>query len=298
MRTRFVLPAAILFSLVAYVHPATAAEDSEVGEDAEASTDDSESDAEPKASDEEGKDSEGGEGGQKGSADAAAAEADELSSPVERPGKTYRFVGLRYRGIIVPEFMFGVFGADGGTTVYAHSFGPEFAMRKDNFEYNFALTYTGYGMDPTPIKSSSDPEDAWEIVESQIKVLYLTADFLWSHDFTPEVAVNYGIGAGFGIVWGDLIREQAYPDPNGPGGFSPCVAPGNPNPQYCGTDNDHYNNFTEPSWADGGSKPIIMPWLAVQTGLRYKPHRNFVGRLDLGIGLGQFFFGIGADYGL
>ncbi len=289
MRARFLLPAAVIFSGLAYVHPATAAEDSEAAA-GEETTD-------TVATDSDTEDKPEGES-DAAVANAAAAEADELSSPIEREGKSYMFVGLRYRGIIVPKFMFGVFGADGGTTVYANSFGPEFAIRKDNFEYNFAVTYTGYGMDPTPIKSSSDPEDAWEIVESNIKVLYLTADFLWSHDFSPEVAVNYGIGAGFGFVWGDLIREQAYPDPNGPGGYSPCVAVGNPNPQYCTGDNDHYNNYSEPSWADGGSKPIIMPWLAFQTGLRYKPHRNFVGRLDVGIGLGQFFFGVGADYGL
>jgi hypothetical protein len=287
MRARFLLPSAVLLSGLAYVHSATAAEDSEVGESEEVVDITGESDSGGKE----------GESEEVKAAKAAAAEADELSSPVEQPGKSYMFVGLRYRGILVPKFMFGVFGADGGTTVYANSFGPEFAIRKDNFEYNFALTYTGYGMDPTPIKSKSDPVYAYELIESRLKVLYLTADFLWSHDFTPEVAINYGIGAGFGFVWGDLIREQAYPDPNGPGGFSPC--PGVVvNDPYCTNDNDHYNGYSEPSWAGGGSKPIIMPWLAVQTGLRYKPHRNFVARLDVGLGLGQFFFGIGADYGL
>ena len=296
MRARFLLPTAVLFTGLAYVHPATAAEESEgsAGEQA-ADTEATDAEGAEGAEGEAAKKEEGGES-DVAVANAAAAEADELSSPIERPGKSYMFVGLRYRGIIVPKFMFGVFGADGGTTVYANAFGPEFAIRKDNFEYNFAVTYTGYGMDPTPIKSSSDPEDAWEIVESNVKVLYLTADFLWSHDFSPEVAVNYGIGAGFGIVWGDVIREQAYLDASG--NYQPCVAVGNPSPTYCTADNDHYNNYSEPSWADGGSKPIIMPWLAFQTGLRWKPHRNFVGRLDLGIGLGQFFFGVGADYGL
>jgi hypothetical protein len=297
MRARFLLPSALLLSGLAYVHPATAAEESEGGAGEQAADTES-TDAEGDADAEAAKKDEATAEADAATAQAAAAEADELSSPIERPGKSYMFVGLRYRGIVVPKFMFGVFGADGGTTVYANSFGPEFAIRKDNFEYNFALTYTGYGMDPTPIKSSSDPDDAWEIVESHIKVLYITADFLWSHDFSPQVALNYGIGAGFGFVWGDLIREQAYPDPNGPGGFSPCVAVGVPNAQYCTADNEHYNNYSEPNWANGGSKPIIMPWLAFQTGVRWKPHRNFVGRLDLGIGLGQFFFGVGADYGL
>jgi hypothetical protein len=42
----------------------------------------------------------------------------------------------------------------------------------------------------------------------------------------------------------------------------------------------------------------VFPWLALQTGIRYKPHRNFAARLDLGVGTSGFFFGLGADYGL
>jgi hypothetical protein len=42
----------------------------------------------------------------------------------------------------------------------------------------------------------------------------------------------------------------------------------------------------------------VFPWLALQTGLRFKPSHDFVARLDVGIGFGQFFFGVGADYGL
>jgi hypothetical protein len=229
-------------------------------------------------------------------ADAAKDEQDKETSPVELKGETYRFVGIRYRAIIVPKFMIGLF-ADGGTTVVAHAGGAEFGIRKDNFEYNFGLWLAGYGMDPTPFKSTSDGEDAWELVESKIKVLYLTADFLWSHPFSPELALNYGMGAGLGVVWGPLYRNQAYR--NASGDYVKCARQGDPNGGfYCGGDNNHYDNYEEPSWSDGGSKPIIFPWLALQTGLRYKPHRKFVGRLDVGFGLSGFFLGVGADYGI
>jgi hypothetical protein len=227
------------------------------------------------------------------------ADAEAGSSPVENPGETYRFIGLRYRGIIVPKFMMNLFG-DGGRTVYVHGFGPEFAIRKDGFEYIFSLWYAAYSMKDTPFKASSDGEDAWEIVNSEIKVLYLTADFLWSHDFSPEFALNYGLGAGFGIVFGDLHRNQAFPPSGTPGDpytYVKCPGPIQGD-NYCGTDNEHYGNYTEPSWADGGSKPIIFPWLVFQTGFRYKPHRNVVARLDAGFGTSGFFFGLGADYGL
>jgi len=238
---------------------------------------------------------------------AAVADAEAASSPVEQPGKTYYGVGLRYRGIIVPKFMMNIFGS-GGATILANGVGPEFIIRKDDFEYQFSGMFTGYGMGQTPFKAKSDGPEAWEIVESKIKVFYLTADFNWTHNFKPQFGVNYGFGAGVGIVWGDLFRTQAYPGPgansNTGEGFLPCSGkltppveyrPGVP---YCGTDNDHYNGYTEPNWANGGSKPIIFPWLAVQTGLRYKPHRNFIARLDLGFSTSGPFFGIGADYGL
>ena len=154
---------------------------------------------------------------------------------------------------------------------------------------------------PELLKAKDDPVDAWEIVESKIKVIYATADFLWSNEFTPEFALNYGLGAGLGIVFGDLIREQATPPPGGSGASDPydwVPCPGQNQGQFCGDDNDHYNGYTEPNWANGGSKPLVFPWFAIQTGLRYKPHRNFVARLDLGFGTSGFFFGIGADYGL
>jgi hypothetical protein len=224
------------------------------------------------------------------------ADAEEGSSPVEHSGKTYYFVGARYRGIVVPKFMVNVF-ADGGETTYVHAFGPEFSVRKDGFETIFSVWYAGYSMDPVPFKGKSDDDDAWEIVSSEIKLLYLTADFLWSHELSSEFAINYGFGAGFGFVFGDLMRQQAYPDPNS-GEYVPCISELTPDPRFCGTDNDHYGDYTEPSWADGGSKPIVFPWLTVQTGLRFKPHKNIATRLDLGFGTSGFFFGVAADYGI
>ena len=228
-------------------------------------------------------------------------------SAVELPGKTYRFIGARYRAILVPKFMMNLFG-DGGRTVLVHSGGPEFAIRKDGFEYNFGLWFANYAMEETPFKASSDGENAWEIVKSEIKVIYLTADFLWSQEFSPEFALNYGGGAGFGVVFGDLFRNQSVPPGANPQAGDPykyekCEGPTvdqNPDPNngYCGDDNEHYGDYTEPSWADGGSKPIIFPWLALQTGLRWKPARSFVLRFDTGFGTSGFFFGLGADYGL
>ncbi|HEX3854794.1 MAG TPA: hypothetical protein VHW01_27725 [Polyangiaceae bacterium] len=263
-------------------------------------------DSAPKADDAVAADPDAAPAGDDAAAKAApkdsglVADAEAGSSPVELSGQTYYGVGLRYRAVIVPKFMENLFG-DGGRTVVANGFGPEFTIRKNAFEYDFSAWYTSYAMDPTPFKSKTDTAEAWELVESQIKVLYLTADFLWSHDIVPEFAFNYGVGAGFGFVWGDLKRQQAFPGPGANdstgAGYLPCSGPNDPrSPGRC-LPEKHYG-YSEPSWANGGSKPVVFPWLVLQTGLRYKPHRNFIARLDAGFGTSGFFLGLGADYGL
>jgi hypothetical protein len=266
-------------------------------EEASETTEPAESE-EPAAAEAEEK-KEDGEEAETTAGDAAGAD----TAIAEAPGKTYYFVGARVRAVVIPSFIIEAFG-EGGQTVVGPMFGPEFAIRRDGFEYNFALSYTAYPMDRTPFKSPTDPHQAMELVESRIKVLYATADFMWSHHFSPAVALTYGGGVGLGFVWGPLYRAQAYPVGGGwelcPG-ESTAANPG-PSPAYCAADptlsEQHYGDYEEKNWADGGSKPLVMPWLAIQTGLRFKLHRNFVGRAEVGIGLGQVFVGLGADYGL
>jgi len=236
-------------------------------------------------------------------AEGPTAAAD--TSPVEEPGKSYYFVGMRLRGLIIPTFMIKAFG-DGGKTVPAPNFGPELIIRRDNFEYNMSITYTSYVMTHTPFKAPDDPVQAMELVDAHLKVLYFAADFNWSHPFTPSVALQYGFGAGLGAVWGPLYRTQAFPvgaDWN----YCPALAANDaadPFKGYCvvdttlGKDPQHTFGYEEPSWTGGGSKPILFPWLSVQMGLRFKPTRHFQARLDAGIGFGQVFFGLGADYGI
>jgi hypothetical protein len=228
-------------------------------------------------------------------------EAEKAASPIEDPKSTYYFVGVRYRAHIVPKFMINLFG-DGGTTVFANGVGPELTVRKNGFEYVFSAWWTKYAFDWTPFKGSSDPNTAWELVKSNIQVLYLTTDFNWTHQVSPVFGLNLGIGAGIGIVWGDLNRNQAYPRAgtagNSPDSYVQCIGQGNPDPVYCGADNPHYGSYVEPSWANGGQKPLFFPWLGVGPGVRIKPHRNFMMRIDVGWGLVGPYFGASGNYGI
>jgi len=233
-----------------------------------------------------------------------AREAEKANSPEEDPKKTYYFVGLRYRGQVVPQFMIDLFGA-GGKTVLANGVGPELTVRKNGFEYVFSAWWTEYGFDWTPFKGKNDPATAWELVKSNIQVLYLTTDFNWTSQVTPVFGLNLGVGAGIGVVWGNLNRNQAYPvgSASNSSSYVACPYAGyNPNPPstsgFCGQDNSHYGGYTEPSWANGGQKPLFFPWIGFGPGIRIKPHRNFMMRVDVGWGLIGPYFGASGNYGI
>jgi hypothetical protein len=239
-------------------------------------------------------------------AESTEAESSEADAPVAAKASfdapaSELLVGLRYRGLIVPQFVWGLF-AEGGRGLYVNAFGPELVIENERREYNLSAWLAFYGMDPTGFKGKSDDEEAWEILELDLKVLYLTSDFLWHSPLSPRLDVTYGFGVGLGFVFGDMLRTQAYLTPGGSQGnaddYAPCVAVGNPNGQYCDDVNQHYDGYSEKSWFGGGPKPSLVPWLAGQAGLRYRISDAFLARVEAGIGLGTLFFGVGGDYTL
>jgi hypothetical protein len=226
------------------------------------------------------------------------------NSPVEEEGKTYYFAGLRYRGIIMPQFILASF-LDGAEGQYFGGFGPEFTIRKNGTDITLAALYTDYSMDETRVKGAGDPDYAWSSVRSSLKMMYFMVELTGSQELHPKWSWYYGGGAGFAAVWGEVIRNELTP--NLPQGVPPppvnqwvyCApgqgASGQPD-YYCSGDTPP--NYSEPSWFNGGSKPPLFPWLAVQTGVRFKPHRRFASRVELGLTLTGFFFSLAADYGL
>jgi hypothetical protein len=223
------------------------------------------------------------------------------NDPAEDPSKTYYFVGLRYRHTFLPKFMLNMFVAGGPSAVSIPSFGIEGTMRKDGFDTILHLTYQDWSMEPFPFKGKDEANVAWELVTSNLKLIHAGVDLLWGTDFSKQFSFQYGVTAGLAIVLGDLKRVQGYPaNGNGddPDQIRPCAGPRNPNITYCGTDNNHYGDYTEPSWFSGGSRPNIYATFGPQFSFRYKPVKQFVARADVGFNIfAGFFFGLGANYG-
>ncbi len=232
--------------------------------------------------------------------------------PTEDPSKRYYAVGLRYRATIIPKALLNIFVKEGATIV-SHSIGAEIDIRKDSFSIIPALSYTEYGTGDILFQSAAAGTNEnfvgnYSVVNSSMKAMYATVDLLWSARIAKGFDFEYGAGVGLGFVFGDLVTNWVYEDPNGPIAastgqhYSRCAVVGRAG---CNS-TDHQNattakvgGYTESSWLNGGAKPSIFPHISIpQIGLRVKPVKEFEGRFGLGFSLTGFWFGFSGNYGL
>ena len=244
---------------------------------------------------------------------AASRVAAASSISVEDPTKTYYALGARYRGIILPAFVTGLFARQ-ATTQYFNNFGLEFDIRRDGFSLTPSLSFLGMGTDPILFADKSKDEayaQNWSQITSQLKGLMLGLDMQWSTPLDRNVFLEYGIGVGLGIMFGDVGVNWVYRDANG--AFVPCATTtsdisagvtSGANTGCAPTMHDTNNNpprvgsYTEPSWFDGGQKPNVIPWLSMpQLGLRVNPTPEFQARIGGGMSLIGPWFGVSMSYG-
>jgi len=230
--------------------------------------------------------------------------------------KTKFYLGARFRDFVAPAFMFHLFADGGPGAVNVFSGGPELMVLMGSLETIVSITvpYADYSMNEFVFKSKSDPDQAYEIVSSSLKLVTASVDLLGRIKFDKKGTVAFLIGGGVGLsgVIGDIRRDQAYPDdpdnvdPNTTAKWHKCTAPNSPpvttpdGHAYCGNDNDHYpdkkgNDYSEPYWTDGGSKPVIFPYVALpHLAIEVTPIEQLMLRVDTGFSLTGFFFGLAA----
>jgi hypothetical protein len=246
----------------------------------------------------------------------------------EKDGHKYYFLGARYRGYVIPKPFINIF-VSGGAWVYSNSTGIELDIRKDGFSLIPNITYTEYSSGDMLFLQHGESENNpgnWSLVNSGLKVVYAGADFLWSVKLAKNLDFEYGMGFGLGVVFGNLednwvtnqgiTATSTYVNASGQkvpalagsnvvagntSYFVPCTGPG---PAGCNTA-DHQNAMTakvgdyqEPH----GFNPVPTLFLNVsvpQFGLRIKPIKSFVARVNVGFNIPNgFWFGFSGDYGL
>ncbi len=238
---------------------------------------------------------------------------------VEDPDKRYYFVGLRYRGTVIPKFIENLFVDEGGT-FYSNSIGAEIDIRKGNNSMIPSVTYTSYGTGDTLfLEKGKDATLAqnYSIVNSGLGAIYLGLDELWSVPIANHWDFEFGFGVGIGVVFGSLLNNWVYEVPSGTPGsltasngrtYRQCQTEGNSfgslssgcaRGTHTGATVGKVGGYTEPNWFNGGSIPVVFPQITFPNiGVRYKPIKQFEARVGLGFSLTGFWFGLSGDYGL
>jgi hypothetical protein len=227
------------------------------------------------------------------------------TDPYEDPTAAYYFLGLAYWHSFTPEFILNLF-TDEATKTNNPAIGLQFTYRKASFDIITSLHYQTFAVNG-PFRGAGDELTETEIIDSDLKTLFIGVDFLWGTDFTDWFSIQYGIGLGVGVVMGDMVRTEAYPDtgPGSIGGWSRCNGPSNPANAFCdptsvadGEDGGHFGAVAR-RWTQGGSVPNVwfraaLPHLA----LRFKPIKQLMIRVDGGFDLfSGFFVGGSVNFG-
>lgn len=241
------------------------------------------------------------------------AEEDDAQKPKEAapPPKSANptWLGFRYRGAIIPQFLVNAF-VDGGTTIFAPGGAVTLTTHASDADVVFGLGYMSYRMGPTAMKGKDAPDTEWEFVESTLNSLVASVDLMFNVPLNDTGTVAFRIGGSVGVGWtflGDLSRTQSYPK-NGKAGdpdtYLPCRGPNNPvgTYRYCNKldkDATHYPGYTEPNWFQGGKRPLIYPWLTLpQLGLTFKPSQTVAIDVEVGTALTGIVTSAGVRFAL
>jgi len=249
----------------------------------------------------------------------------DITDTREDPKQKYYFVGLRYRGTIIPQFLLNLF-VDDGATIYSNSIGAEVDIRSGSNSLIPWIAYTDYNTGDILFlqKGQLDIASNRAVINSSLKAVYLGLDELWSIPVSaPHLDFEFGFGVGIGAVFGSLMDNWVYqtnafdPGPyhstNG-NNYALCTSVAPPSNLAPGLDyttdgcpvQNHstggtakVGRYNEKNWFNGGPVPVVFPYISIpQIGLRYKPIKEFETRLGIGLSLTGLWFGLSVDYGL
>jgi hypothetical protein len=247
----------------------------------------------------------------------------DITDTREDPSIRYYFIGLRYRGTIIPQFLMNLF-VDEGATIYTNMFGVEFDMRKGGQSMIPWIVYADYTMGDTLFHQKNamttgvqgNPGN-YSVVNSSLKMVYLGLDELWSVpiDESHHWDFEFGFGVGVGFVFGDLINNWVFVDQSAmptsvkssmgtyyarcPAGMDGTLPPGCNKADHQNATIAKVGGYKEPFWFSNGAVPNIFPNLWFPTlNIRYKPIKQLETRVGLGFSLTGFWWGLSADYGL
>ena len=232
--------------------------------------------------------------------------------PVDPPGAggpklPSHWMGVRFRGLVVPQFLMNIVG-EGGTSTYWPGVGLTYSERLGTVDIEPSLTFTSYALGTTAFKPHGVPDTEWELLESDLWGATAALDIMYRVALDTSGTVELRIGGGFGIglaFTGDLYRWQSFPkngEQGDPATYEKCKGPNDPAGtfRYCNQLDKDANRFGQPDayWNDGGARPLVYPWLSLpQAAFAFRPTPAIAIDLEVGLTLNGFLTGTGVRFG-
>ncbi len=257
----------------------------------------------------------------------------ESTDPYEDPKRRYVFLGAGWRFVRLPSWLLKAYQVESGPSVGTPSavFG-ELAFRRKGFQVLADAGFVKWNFHG-PFQLKGDPIEDTEWLQGNLKFLMLSTAITWSSSFTDWFQLEYGLEAGLGFVFGDVIRNEAVKRADGKWGKCSTWASQSSNPasllynsmspdptpeeqRYCdipdGPDNArppptnaadedgaHYGVKAKRGLLNGGGIPRLVPLIGPRVSLRFKPIHQLVLRVDVPLPVLPFGFvgGVSAQYG-
>lgn len=220
--------------------------------------------------------------------------------PHELEGESYHHLGVFARGIIAPKFIQNLF-VNGGLNAMNLGVGGFYNYRRDGLNIIVEVWRAGfYGT--APFYGLNERPDAIELIESELSVVFGNIVLMWSIPLASFLAIEIGLGLGFGGVFGTLWRTEAYPDGDS---WAACLDAGAPDPTYCdpreanGGDG-HYQRLdgTPEEYNFSGGVPPLWFWVDLpRVAIRIKPLRQLQIRVEGGFAAYAFHAGASLAFG-
>jgi hypothetical protein len=218
-------------------------------------------------------------------------------------------LGVSFRGLVIPKWIMRAVG-DGGVTMFVPGGAATLTSRLSDADFVISLGYASYRLSGMPFKANDTPVTEYEIVSSDLEALYGSVGLAWEIPLDDRGDIGVRLGGSVGVGWafaGDLYRVQAYPGQGAgsdPYRFVACRGPNDPagSYRYCNEldkDHDHYPGYVEPSWFEGGYRPLIYPWIAIpEVNLAWRVSPSTTLELGGGVTLSGLLFSLGGRVGL
>lgn len=216
----------------------------------------------------------------------------------ERLGKN-NYWGIRISAgfISVPKLLQNLF-VDGGRGILGESIevGAIFIWN-NHLELSFGIGWKDYSYDGEAIYMAKGNSIDPEFVKNSLSLLLFKSGIKNHHYLTSILSLYYGVGIGFGIVLGEIIRHEATPPDNYPyydpnekptQGYVHCN-PDHVGTIYCEDPNDPETKEFAFYGEKEKSVPPVVPWFEIIVGLSFKLHNKITLSFEGGFGIGFIF---------